>query len=103
MTNYLLHGKLTAKDGQGEQLAAILLEASQLVSTAKGCTAYVVSRARDDHNTVWVTEIWDSKEDHDRSLYVEGVKELIARALPLLDGPPQKGLELDVLGGKLGN
>ena len=36
---YLLHGKLTAKAGQRNELADILLKASELVSTAKGCKA----------------------------------------------------------------
>lgn len=99
MNKYLLHGKLTAKEGQGEKLASILLEASKLVSTAQGCVLYVVGRDKNDHNAVWVTEIWDSKEDHDGSLKVEGVRELIAQAIPILDGPPQKGQELELLGG----
>lgn len=96
---YLLHGKLTAKSGHGEELAAILLEASRLVATAKGCKLYVIGKDRDDLNAVYVTEIWDSKEDHDNSLKVEGVRELIMKAMPVLDGPPAKGQELEILGG----
>lgn len=100
MNKYLLHGKLTAKDGYGEKLTSILLDASKLVSTANGCILYVVSKDTVDINSVWITEIWDSKEDHDNSLNVEGVKELISIAIPILDGQPQKGQELEVLGGK---
>lgn len=44
MNKYLLHGKLTAKDGYGEKLTSILLDASKLVSTANGCILYVVSK-----------------------------------------------------------
>lgn len=99
MNKYFLHGKLTAKNGQGEELADILLEASKLVSTAKGCKLYVVGKEKDDHNSVYVTEIWDSKEDHDQSLNVAGVRELIMKAMPMLDGPPAKGQELEILGG----
>lgn len=96
---YLLHGKLTAKQGEGNQLAGILIEASELIKTAKGCKLYVVSRDASNDNDVWVTEVWDSKEDHDNSLSVPGVKELIGRAMPILDGMPQKGQELELLGG----
>ncbi len=67
---YLLHGKLTAKAGQQKELADILIQASQLVSTAKGCQLYVVSHDREDEVSVYVTEIWDSKTDHDNSLKV---------------------------------
>ena len=100
MTKYLLHSKLTAKDGYGEKLASILLDASKIVSTAKGCVLYVVSKDKADSNSVWITEIWNSKDDHDNSLKAEGVRELISQAIPILNGQPQKGQELEVLGGK---
>ncbi|AZB30760.1 putative quinol monooxygenase [Chryseobacterium balustinum] len=96
---YLLHGKLTAKAGQRNELANILLKASELVSTAKGCKLYAISKGENDTNSVYVTEIWDSKEDHDNSLKVEGVRELIMSAMPILDGQPTKGQELEILGG----
>lgn len=99
MKKYGLHGKLTATPGNGERLAAILLEAARLVSTAKGCRLYVVSRDGNDAESVWVTEIWDSREDHDNSLLVEGVRELIGQAMPILAGRPERGQELEVLGG----
>ncbi len=96
---YGLHGKLVAKEGKAKELAQILLDASALMQSAKGCRLYVVSVDNDNLNEVWVTEIWDSKEDHGNSLNVPGVKELIGRAMPLLDGNPQKGQELEILGG----
>jgi len=99
MSKYLLHGKLTATAAKGEQLATILLEASKLVSTAKGCQLYLISKDQADPTAVWITEVWDSKEDHDNSLHVAGVKELIGQALPLLAGKPEKGQELEMIGG----
>lgn len=96
---YLLHGKLTAKSGHRKELADILIQASQLVSTAKGCKVYVIGKDENDANSVYVTEIWDSKEDHDNSLKVEGVRELIMKAMPILEGQPTKGQELEILGG----
>ncbi|BAP33381.1 antibiotic biosynthesis monooxygenase [Chryseobacterium sp. StRB126] len=96
---YLLHGRLTAKPGHKEVLADILIQASQLVSTAKGCKLYTVSHDKDDANSVYVTEIWENKDDHDNSLKVEGVRELIMKAMPILDGQPTKGQELEILGG----
>ena len=99
MNKYGLHGKLKATTGNGDQLANILLEAARLVSTAKGCHLYLVSKDKNDADAIWVTEVWDSKEDHDNSLKADEVKALIARAFPLLDGMPEKGQELEVLGG----
>ena len=77
MHKYGLHGKLTATAGNGEKLASILLEAAErLVSTAKGCRLYMVSKDHSDPDAVWITEAWDSKEDHDNSLQVAGVGSL---------------------------
>lgn len=99
MHKYGLHGKLQAQAGRGDELAAILLQASQLVSTAKSCHLYLVSKDKQNPDSIWITEVWDSKEDHDNSLHLDGVGALISQAIPLLAGKPEKGLELDVLGG----
>lgn len=96
---YLLHGKLTAQAGHRKTLANILREASELVAKAKGCRLYVISKEEADSDSLYVTEIWDSKEDHDNSLKIEAVRALIMKAMPLLAGPPTKGQELEVLGG----
>ena len=97
MSKYLLHGSLTGKPKCQKNLAKILLEASKPVLTAKGCQLYAVSIDPRDQNNVWITEIWTTKEDHDNSLSVTGVKELIAQAMPLLPSPPIKGQELEIL------
>ena len=41
---YFLQGKLTAKPGSRDELATILLQASKLVSNAKGCKIYVIGK-----------------------------------------------------------
>jgi quinol monooxygenase YgiN len=96
---YFLHGKLTAKAGHANELTNILLDASKLVATTKGCKLYVIGKDANDVNGVYVTEIWDSKEDHDNSLKLEEVRALITKAMPIIDGQPQKGQELEILGG----
>ena len=98
-TKYGLHGKLQAKENQGQELANILLEAAALMQSAEGCALYVVSVDQNDPDAVWVTEIWDSKKDHDNSLSIPGVRELIGKAIPLLEGSPQQGQTLEILGG----
>lgn len=99
MNKYALHGKLIATNGNRNNLANILIEASKLVSTAKGCHLYIISKDKSDDNAVWITEIWDSIEDHDNSLNIQGVKDLISQAMPILAGKPEKGQELEILGG----
>lgn len=99
MNKYGFHVTLKAKAGQGNTLASILLEASALIATAKGCHLYIVGIDKNDNDCIRVTEVWDSKEDHDNALKMEGVTELIARATPILEGLPEKGVELEILGG----
>jgi quinol monooxygenase YgiN len=95
---YLLHGKLSAKAGHRDELADILLDASKLVAAVKGCKVYAIGKDNRDQNSVYVTEIWDSKEDHDNSLKAESVRELIMKAMPIIDGQPQRAKSLKYLG-----
>jgi quinol monooxygenase YgiN len=99
MNKYLFHGKLTAKQGQRDELVDILINASEVVETVKGCKLYLVALDDNDLDSVFVTEIWDSKEDHDNSLKIKGVKELIMKAMPILEGQPVKGQEFQIVGG----
>lgn len=99
MKKYGLHGKLRATPGKGDELASILSQASALMASANGCYLYMVSIDAQDVDTVWVTEVWESKEDHDNSLGIAGVSELISKAIPILEGKPGKGLELQVISG----
>ncbi len=96
---YLLHGKITAKGGHSNELAKILIEASKLVSTAPGCRCYIVSRDESEPGSVYVTEVWETKEDHSNSLKSEEVKALIIKAIPMIEGQPEKSREFNVLGG----
>ncbi|UBM59800.1 antibiotic biosynthesis monooxygenase [Marinilongibacter aquaticus] len=99
MHKYQLHGKFKVHAENRERLAEILLEAAQLVSQAKGCLLYTIAIDPNDAEAVWVSEVWENKADHDNSLQFPGVRELIMQAMPLLDGPPEKGQELELLGG----
>ena len=98
MHKYGLQGKLTAQAGKGDELAQILVEASQLMKNAKGCFLYIVGQDEAVPEDVWVTEVWEKIEDHDESLNYPGVKELISKAIPILAGPPQKGMQLKMFG-----
>ncbi|MCD6067595.1 MAG: hypothetical protein K0S33_2421 [Bacteroidetes bacterium] len=100
MNKYFLHGKLTAKAGKGEELRSVLLEAADSLMTVKGCNVYAIGKDAVSSDVVWITEIWDSKEDHDNSLKLESVKATIAKAMPIIGEAPQKGQELEIVGGK---
>lgn len=99
MNKYGFHGKFKAQKGKREELVSVLLQAARLVSTAKGCHQYIIYKDLKDEDEIYVGEIWDSKEDHDNSLKMEGCSELISKAMPLIDGRPE-GVSLEVVGGK---
>jgi len=95
---YGLSGSFTAKEGKGDELNSILEDAANLMKTAKGCMIYIVGQQSDNKDIVHVFEVWDSKEDHDNSLSIDGVRELIGKAMPLIEGKPN-GVEIDIAGG----
>ena len=96
---YGLSGWLKAQEGRGAELGDLLLNAAKLMEGAKGCILYVVTRPVDDPDAIAVFEVWESKDDHDNSLKLPGVRDLIQQAMPILDGAPE-GTTLEVLGGK---
>jgi quinol monooxygenase YgiN len=78
-----LIGKMTAKPGQRDALAAILLEGLQ---NMPGCLSYIVAGDPTDADALWITEVWDRKENHDASLSLASVKAAIGRGRPLIAG-----------------
>jgi quinol monooxygenase YgiN len=99
VNKYALFGKFKAQKGNRDELLSILLQAAKLVSTAKGCCHYIIYKDPKDDDNVFVSEIWDTKQDHDNSLKIEGCKQLISKAIPLINGKPE-GTELVAIGGK---
>jgi quinol monooxygenase YgiN len=72
---YGLIGSLTAVPGRRDDLIAILSDA---VSNMPGCLSYIIARDSSDETTIWVTEVWDSKESHDASLSLQSVTKAIS-------------------------
>ena len=99
MSEYGLLGKLTAAPGWRAPLVDILLEAAALLEDAPGSRQWLVHESVSEPDTVWITEVWRSREDHDASLARPDVRALIGRAMPLLAGPPQAGHETVPRGG----
>ncbi|HEX7255595.1 MAG TPA: antibiotic biosynthesis monooxygenase [Gaiellaceae bacterium] len=95
-----LHGRLLAREGGGDELEAILLEAAEALNANRDCLLYVVSRQPDDPEAVWVTEAWTSREAHRASLEDPATRALIQRAMPLIAEPPSRGTELRPVAGK---
>jgi quinol monooxygenase YgiN len=92
---YGLIVKITAAPGQRQALATILLEST---AGMPGCFSYIIANDAADENTIWVTEVWDSKGSHDASLSVPTVKDAIGRARPLVAGFSQVAVTAPVGG-----
>jgi quinol monooxygenase YgiN/quercetin dioxygenase-like cupin family protein len=90
--------KLTAKPGQGDALADLLLQAAAALAEAPGCELYVINRVPAEPDVVWVTELWHSQEQLDASLQTEGARAQIPLALELLSGPPER-IDVEPVGG----
>lgn len=92
-----MYNRLVAKPGQRDALTAILMRGVDGLR-AHGCELYVISHAADDADSVWVTEVWESREAHAASLQLPETREAIAQAMPLLTGEFQS-IPLQVVGG----
>jgi quinol monooxygenase YgiN len=98
MSQYGFFAKFRTHKGKGEELVSLLLQASRAVGTLQACRQYIVYRDAIVENLVCVHEIWETKEDHDKSLSNPASRELIKKAMGLLDGKPE-GTELTLAGG----
>lgn len=92
---YGLIGKIVCVHGQRDALSAILLAE---VSGLPGCLSYVVAEDAGDPDAIWVTEVWDSRESHQASLSLPGVREAIERGRPLISAFAER-IETAPLGG----
>ena len=84
MARFGLHGSILARPGQRDALFEQMREASRLMQDAPGCDLYLVATSEADDDAVWITEVWRTEADHDASLSLPGVAELISRARPLI-------------------
>ncbi len=99
MSRFGMFGKFTAHPGQRDALVQHLLTAAEIVGREPGCELYVVSTSPTEPDSVWVTEAWRSKADHDASLSLVSVRELIATTRRLIAAMSEPILTIPV-GGK---
>jgi quinol monooxygenase YgiN len=76
-------GRIKATPGQRDALAAILASGS---GAMPGCISYVVAEDLADADSLWITEIWESREAHQASLSLPAVRDAIDKGRPLIAG-----------------
>ncbi len=95
---YGLIGKLKTRPGQRQLLIDNLLKAAEIMRAMEGCHVYIISEATDDPDTIWISEVWRSKDDHGASLANEGIRGIIMSGRELIAEPPD-GFEVTPVGG----
>jgi len=90
-------GSMRTRPGRRDDVVAILLSAADGLRD-HGCHLYVVSLSDTDEDTIWVSEVWESKQHHDASLQLQETKAAIGKAMPMLTGE-FTGQEVTVAGG----
>jgi quinol monooxygenase YgiN len=79
---YAYIGKFTATPGNQHALADRLLTVADRMSDVDGCLQYLIYTG--DNESVWVSELWRTKDDHDASLEIPGVRDFIRETMPLI-------------------
>ena len=93
--------KFTAQPGRGDELAGLLLSATDSLRDAPGCELYVINRSATNPDEIWVTERWLSQETLDarvQELETEAGRARVADVMALLAGPPER-IDVVPLGG----
>lgn len=92
---YGLIGKMKVAEGKRDELVKILLEGTEKMP---GCLSYIIANDPADPNAIWITEVWDSKANHEASLKLSSVQAAIAKGRPMITGFGER-FETEPLGG----
>ena len=99
MLQHAIYTRYLAKPGRGKALIEILLKANDIVADAEGCQLYIINQDTENDDHIWVTELWDTLEDHAISLTLDGAKEWVVEASHMLSAPPEQ-IILKAVAGK---
>jgi quinol monooxygenase YgiN len=97
MGEFAMLGKLVAHPGRREELVQLLIAGTEQSAGMEGCQLYMISRAADDPDAVWVVELWHDEAAHGASLQNPDVRAVIARGMPLIAS--FEGVRLEPAGG----
>lgn len=92
-------GTLGAVSGRRDDLVELLVRRSPDLDDA-GCLLYEVGVDETHPDTVFVVELWTSREAHEASLALPSVRAAIEQAKPILSGE-FGGYRFDVVGSPL--
>ena len=93
-----MHAKIRSQAGQRDALVAVLLDAAAALQQVPGCQLYLVSASASEPDTVWVTEVWSNKAEHEVSLTRDDIQPILSRGRPLIAAFER--IQMEPLGGK---
>jgi len=74
---------MRTQPGRRDEVVAILLSGADGLRAA-GCQLYAVGVSEADDRTIWVSEIWATREQHDASLQLPETRAAIGQAMPAI-------------------
>jgi quinol monooxygenase YgiN len=80
---YGLIGQMLVTPGNRDALIAILAEGT---GAMPGCLSYIIAKDGENADAIWITEVWDSKDNHAASLKLPAVQAAIAKGRPMIAG-----------------
>ena len=96
---YAYFGSFRAKEGKRDTVAKLWKEAAIQLKKNADCLEYIISTSDEDSNTVWLWQVWTSREAHDKSIQEEYAQNIIRKATPFIESYG-KHLDLIIVGGK---
>jgi quinol monooxygenase YgiN len=88
MTRFAQHVKVPAAPGKRDELAAKFLETLEFLQSNPDCELTLVSTSPDDPDSVYLTEIWTSKDAHTAATQSDHVRRWAAGMPSLTAGAP---------------
>jgi quinol monooxygenase YgiN len=80
---YGLIAQMKVVEGKRGVVIAALLEGTNAMP---GNIAYLIAEDQQDPTSIWITEVWETKEAHAASLELPGVQQAIGSARPHITG-----------------
>ncbi|MEV6102140.1 antibiotic biosynthesis monooxygenase [Nocardia sp. NPDC051981] len=88
-TMFSVYGRMTALPGRRDDLITLLLNGFRAGGPTSGLLTYTINTARDDPDTIWLTQLWINKPAHDATTRSEPVAAITRQLPPLLARQPE--------------
>ncbi|MFJ9371642.1 putative quinol monooxygenase [Nocardia sp. NPDC101769] len=85
---FSVYARVSAQPNQRDAVIELIKEAVRAGGDSSGLVAYSINAPIDDPDSVWVTQLWVSKDAHDATTRSEPVRAVSLQMVSLLAAPP---------------